>query len=289
MFYDLYTNHTWFVYTLIGVFSLCIGSLLNVVVYRLPLMMQDQWRQECYVLLDLKDQPKTNKINLFWPRSFCPHCKAKILAWQNIPLLSYLYLKGRCNQCDHPIPRQYPLIELITLLLSVFACWHFGLSKQLMVALPTIWIVIAVFFIDLYHQLIPDSLSLSLLWLGLLANSFQVFTSLENAVYSAAIAYLSLYLLIQIYYLIRGKIAMGNGDFKLFAAFGALLGYPILPLILFIAAAAGSLIGLIQITVFKKNKQEPIPFGPYLCIAGLMGLFWGHEFVAWYVNLVAAG
>lgn len=284
MVFDFYTNHPWFLYAFIALFSLCVGSLLNVVIYRLPIMIKSEWHHQCSQLLNVEEKPAFHKINLFWPRSFCPQCKVTIKAWQNIPILSYCYLWGGCNNCKEKIPIRYPLIELATLVLSLFACWHFGLSKQLIVALPTLWILIAIFFIDIDEQLIPDSLSLSLLWLGLLANTVHVFTSLTDAVYSAAGGYLSVYLFIQLFYLLTGKIGMGNGDFKLFAAFGALLGVQFLPLILFLAAAIGCIIGLMLLRLNNKPKDTPIAFGPYLCISGLVSLFWGQEIYNWYFS-----
>lgn len=283
MISDLLINHAWFVYTLIALLSLAVGSLLNVIIYRLPIMMHAEWKQQCCELMNLENKDEPCSINLFFPRSFCPHCKASVKSWQNIPILSYLYLQGRCCECKHPISIRYPLIELLTLVLSLFAGWHFGLTAQLPFVLVAIWILICLFFIDLDHQILPDSLCLSLLWIGLLANTQHLFTSLPNAVFSAAGAYLSLWLFIKLFYLITGKIGMGHGDFKLFAAFGAWFGWTLLPLVLLIASISGSIISIIYLRWKNKPRDTTIPFGPYLCVSGLICLFWGQNIIDWYL------
>ncbi len=274
----------WFLYLMIGLFSLCIGSLLNVIIYRLPLMLEKEWRDQCCELLTLENKEQYPAINLFFPRSFCPKCKTPIKAWQNIPILSYLILRGACYYCKSPIPLRYPLIEFVTLLLSLYACWHFGFTSQLLFALLALWLLIPLFFIDLDHQLLPDNLTLSLLWLGLIANSFSLFTPLSNAVLSAAGAYLFLWFFIKIFYLITGKIGMGNGDFKLFAAFGAWFGWTSLPLIILFASFSGAFIGITYLTINKKSKDTLIPFGPFLCVAGLIYLFQGPNIIYWYLH-----
>lgn len=273
----------YFHFLLLGLFSLLIGSLLNVVIYRLPLMMQREWKAQCQSLLNLGgDEP--SRVNLFFPRSFCPQCETTIPFWHNIPVLSYCFLAGRCHQCRHPISLRYPLVELLTLALSLLAAWHFGFSYTLVFALLFIWILIAITFIDLDHQLLPDSLSLSLLWLGLITNTEGVFTSLPNAVLSASGAYLFLWLFIQLFYLVTGKVGMGNGDFKLFAAFGAWFGWTMLPFILVLSSLLGAIVGAIYLFLTKKGKETPIPFGPFLCLGGLGALFFGPQLVAWYVG-----
>lgn len=284
MTYEFLLMNPWFVYCAIGLFSLAVGSLLNVVIYRFPLMLQAEWKHECCELLQIKEEPEAT-INLFFPRSFCPACKSMVKAWQNIPILSFLFLAGKCGQCKAPISIRYPLIELTTLLLSLFATWHFGLSLQLPFALLAIWLLIVLLFIDLDHQLLPDNLTLSLLWLGLIANTQHLFTSLPNAVLSAAGAYLSLWLFIRLFYLITGKIGMGNGDFKLFAAFGAWFGWMYLPLILLLSSISGAIIGIIYLRLSEQSKDTTIPFGPFLCIAGLITLFFGQDIVQAYLSL----
>ncbi|MBA2711782.1 MAG: prepilin peptidase [Tatlockia sp.] len=269
-------------YMLLAIFSLIIGSLLNMIIYRLPLMIEADFQNECAEHLSLP--LKTNKLNLFFPRSFCPACKTMIPAYFNIPLLGYGLLRGRCRHCKDPIPIRYPLVELLSCLLALFAAWHFGFSLILPFVLIFIWIMISLFFIDLKHQLLPDSLTLGLLWLGLIANTHNLFTNLPNAVFSAAAAYLGLWLFIKMFYLLTAKIGMGNGDFKLFSAFGAWFGVLQLPLILLLASFTGAISGLIYLKIQGKSKDTPIPFGPFLCLAGLISLFWGELIMKWYLT-----
>lgn len=270
-------------YTFVALFALAIGSLLNVIIYRLPLMLKREWKAECCSLLNLPEE-SAPKINLFLPRSFCPSCKTTIAAINNIPLLSYLLLKGRCKTCQAPISPRYPLVELLSCFLAVFAAWHFGFNVKLIFALCFIWLLLPLFFIDLEQQILPDSLTLGLLWLGLIANTQTLFTSLTTAVLSAAAAYLSLWLFIQLFYLLRGKIGMGHGDFKLFAAFGAWFGWTQLPLILLFASFTGAITGYFYLKIQKQNKDTPIPFGPFLCLAGMIALFWGDTVLQWYLR-----
>ncbi|MCE0723753.1 MULTISPECIES: prepilin peptidase [Legionella] len=283
MINDLITNHIWFMYTAIALFSLAVGSLLNVIIYRLPIMLEGEWKQQYNDLIGIKEDTQ-QPINLFFPRSFCPSCNTTVKAWQNIPILSYLFLRGRCYQCKAPISIRYPLIELITMLLSLYASWHFGFTVQLIFALIAIWILICLIFIDLDHQILPDCLTLSLLWIGLIANTENLFTPLPQAVLSAAGAYMGLWMFIKIFYLFTGKIGMGNGDFKLFAAFGAWFGWIFLPLILLLSSISGTIIGLLYLRLHDKSKDTTIPFGPFLCISGLISLFWGHYIVNWYLR-----
>jgi leader peptidase (prepilin peptidase)/N-methyltransferase len=271
-------------YTLLALFSLAIGSLLNVFIHRLPIMLQAEWSCQCRELLGLPEE-KAPAINLFFPRSFCPSCKISIPFWHNIPLLSYLLLRGRCKQCSATIPFFYPLVELLCMLLSLLAAWHFGFNLTLIFVLIFLWVLLVLCFIDLHHQLLPDHLTLSLLWIGLIANTQSLFTSLPNAVLSAAGAYLSLWFFIKLFYLFTGKIGMGNGDFKLFAAFGAWFGWTQLPLILLFSSITGATAGMIYLKSAKKTRETPIPFGPFLCLAGLLSLFYGDELLRWYLHL----
>ncbi|AHE67211.1 prepilin peptidase [Legionella oakridgensis] len=273
------------IYIFLALFSLAIGSLLNVIIHRLPLMLQMEWTSQCRNLLQLPDETPSKKINLFFPRSFCPQCKNKIPFWHNIPLVSYCFLRGRCATCQQSIPFRYPFVEALCLGLSLLAVWHFGFNLTLIFALLFIWLLIVICFIDLQHQLIPDSLSLSLLWLGLIANTQTLFTSLSVAVLSAAGAYLALWLFIKLFYLLTGKIGMGQGDFKLFAAFGAWFGWVQLPFILLLSSILGALTGLIYLKATRQTRDTPIPFGPFLCLAGLIALFYGDAIIRWYLNL----
>ena len=269
-------------YIFLGVLSLAVGSLLNVVIHRLPLMLQKEWRIDCRQLLDLPEIPEKS-INLFFPRSFCPQCNQPVRAWQNIPLISYLLLRGRCHPCKQSISLRYPFVEALSMGLSLAAAYCFGFNLTLLFVCLFIWLVIALCFIDLQHQILPDGLSLSLLWLGLIANTQALFTSLPNAVFATVGAYLGLWLFIKLFYLLTGKIGMGHGDFKLFAAFGAWFGWTQLPLILISASLSGAVVGAIYLKSTAQSHKTPIPFGPFLCIASLLALFYGNKIWDWYV------
>jgi leader peptidase (prepilin peptidase)/N-methyltransferase len=281
---DLSTNSPWFLYLVITILSLAVGSLLNVVIYRMPLMLQQEWKEQCCELLSVRTDDNKQKVNLFFPRSFCPHCKSLVKAWQNIPVISYLFLRGRCYQCQESISIRYPLIELLTLIMSLYASWSFGFTAQLPFVLLALWILIPLIFIDLDYQLLPDSLTLSLLWIGLIANTQNLFTPLTEAVLSAAGAYVGLWGFIKLFYLITGKVGMGHGDFKLFAAFGAWLGWQFLPLILLLSSISGSILGLIYLRISKQSNDTTIPFGPFLCVSMIISMFWGHSIINWYMK-----
>lgn len=285
MIQELMLFNSTLMYVFISIVSLAIGSLLNVIIYRLPIMLQTEWKEQCCEVLNIKNEETPEKINLFLPRSFCPKCKTQVKSWQNIPILSYLFLRGRCFYCKNPISIRYPMIELITMLLSLYASWHFGFTLQLPFVLLGIWILITLIFIDLDHQLLPDSLTIGLLWIGLIANTQNLFTSLPVAVLSCAGAYSGLWLFIKLFYLITGKVGMGHGDFKLFAAFGAWFGWVYLPLILLLSSISGAIIGVIYLNLSKKSKDTAIPFGPFLCISALISLLWGQSIIFWYLNL----
>ena len=246
-------------------------------------MLQAEYTSMCQTLLDLPCQP-TQSVNLFFPRSFCPNCSRPIRAWENIPLLSYLLLRGRCSQCQQTIPWRYPFVEALCLALSLFALFNFGFNLTLIFALIFIWLLIPLCFIDLQHQILPDSLNLSLLWVGLIANTQSLFTTLPNAVLSAAGAYISLWLFIKLFYVVTGKEGMGHGDFKLFAAFGAWFGWTLLPLILLLSSMVGAVVGIIYLKTTGKCHKTPIPFGPFLCLAGLVALFYGQYINTWYLS-----
>lgn len=284
MIQELARDNALLMYSLIGIFSLMVGSLLNVIIYRLPLMLKAAWTEQCNELMNLDKPLAIEKINLFYPRSFCPNCKEMVRAWQNIPLLSYLFLRGKCAHCKHPIPLRYPFVEFLTAALSIYSAWHFGFNLQFLFAMLFIWIVICLIFIDFDHQLLPDNLTLVLLWLGLIANTENLFATLPNAVLSAAGAYLALWLFIKLFYLITGKVGMGHGDFKLFAAFGAWFGWTQLPLILLLSSFSGAIVGIIYLKISQQSKDTAIPFGPFLCMAGIIALFWGDTLLRWYLS-----
>ncbi len=268
-----------------AIFGLIVGSFLNVVIYRLPLIMQSRWNTDCREHLGLTDQNTEETISLSLPASHCPHCKASIKAWQNIPVISYLLLRGKCANCGAKISIRYPLVELISGLLTITVIWHYGLTVAGVSAALLVWSLIALAFIDLDHQLLPDSITLPMLWLGLLLNASSVFTDPVSAIYGAAFGYLSLWLIFQLFRLLTGKEGMGFGDFKLLALFGAWFGWQLLPLIVVIASVTGALIGIAMIALRKHEREIPIPFGPYLAIAGIIAMFWGEPLNNWYLQI----
>lgn len=272
------THFLFYIFALL--YGLATGSLLNVVIYRLPRMLKSEWLAQCAEYL-AQDVPEKNTINLFFPRSFCPACNTTIKAHHNIPVLSWLWLKGQCKTCKHAISWRYPFIELLTALLFVINTWHFGLSWPLAFALIFISIIVALIFIDLDHQILPDSLTYSLLWTGLIANTQSIFAPLPDAVLGAAAGWFGLWIFIKGYALITGKIGMGNGDFKLFAALGAWFGWMCLPFILLFSCVVGSIVGLACLKWQHKSTSTPIPFGPFLCMAGLVVLWWKDDLLAW--------
>lgn len=264
MFSELYLLPLAVKLSLLGLFSLVIGSFLNVVIHRLPIMLDNQWTGD--------DKPAST-FNLWFPRSFCTHCKQTIRPQHTIPLLSYLFLRGRCHHCQVSIASRYVITEAIFTVLSLFAAYWFGFNLTLVFSISFIGILVCLFWIDLQHQLLPDNLTLGLLWLGLIANTQTLFVPLLDAVLAAVGAYLFLWLFMQSYYLMTKKIGMGHGDFKLFAALGAWFGWTALPSILIISSLIGSVCGFIYLRLTKQSRQTKIPFGPCLVIAGLLALF----------------
>ena len=268
-----------------GVLGLLIGSFLNVVIHRLPIMMQRE--SDNYVAIESgKEPPHTSTYNLITPRSACPHCQHKISALENIPVISYLLIGGKCRGCKAAISKRYPIIEAITGLLSGFMIWHFGSGIAGMGAVVFVWLLIAMTFIDADTQLLPDDLTLPLMWLGLLININASFTTLDSAVIGAVAGYLSLWSVYWLFKLVTGKEGMGYGDFKLLAALGAWMGWSMLPLIILLSSAVGAVIGISMMVLGKLGKGKPIPFGPYLAIAGLIALLWGHQINSQYLGLM---
>jgi leader peptidase (prepilin peptidase)/N-methyltransferase len=271
-------------FVLLGVFFLCIGSVITMLTYRLPIMLAREWQHECNRLGHQPSSTETTPINLFFPRSFCPHCKKTIAIWNNIPVISYIMLCGRCAQCKTTFSWRYPVIEIVCALLSLQATLLFNTPMMLLVSLCFIWIILSLCVIDLSHQLLPDSLTLSLLWLGLLANTHHAFTALSDAVYAALAGYLSLWVVLQAFQLITRREGLGRGDLKLFAALGAWFGCLMLPLILLIASILGLIFGLIYLKIGQLSHRHPIPFGPCLGIAGLACLFKGPLILHYYLS-----
>lgn len=272
----LIEQHPLLLYGITGLFALMIGSFLNVVIHRLPKMMERDWRQECASLMDEREAaPVEARLTLARPGSSCPHCGHLIRAHENIPVLSYLFLRGRCSSCGEKIGLRYPAVEVATALLSILVVWRFGICWESAAALPLTWGLIALAVIDLDTQLLPDAITLPLLWLGLLLSLGGFFTDSHSAIVGAALGYLSLWSVFQLFRLLTGKEGMGFGDFKLFALFGAWLGWQHLPQIILLSACAGAIIGLALILARGRDSQIPIPFGPYLATAGWISLLWG--------------
>ncbi|CAD5107951.1 prepilin peptidase [Zestomonas carbonaria] len=264
--------------------GLLVGSFLNVVVYRLPKMMFRDWKVQAREALELPAEPAGATFNLMLPNSCCPHCGHEIKPWENIPLLSYLVLRGKCSACKSPISLRYPLVELTCGLLSAYIAWHFGLTWQTGAMLLLTWGLLAMSLIDADHQLLPDVLVLPLLWLGLILNYFGLFTSLGDALWGAVAGYLSLWSVYWLFKLITGKEGMGYGDFKLLAMLGAWGGWQILPLTILLSSLVGAILGVILLRLRNAETSTPIPFGPYLAIAGWIALLWGDKITSSYLQ-----
>ncbi|CAI8810910.1 Leader peptidase / N-methyltransferase [Pseudomonas sp. IT-P253] len=262
--------------------GLLIGSFLNVVIWRLPKMLEREWRQQANDILGLPTQTPQPTYNLVLPHSQCPHCGHRIRTWENIPVISYVFLRGRCSSCTTSISKRYPLTELACGLLSAFIAWHFGFGWPACMALVLSWGLLAMSLIDAEHQLLPDVLVLPLIWLGLIVNSFGLFVPLHDALWGAIAGYMVLWSAFWLFKLITGKEGMGYGDFKLLAMFGAWGGWQILPLTILLSSIAGAVIGVILLRVRHAKTSTPIPFGPYLAIAGWIALLWGGQITDLY-------
>ncbi|RJG11954.1 prepilin peptidase [Pseudomonas cavernicola] len=264
--------------------GLLIGSFLNVVIHRLPKMMQRDWQTQAREILELPAEPAGQTFNLILPNSQCPHCGHEIKPWENIPVVSYLALRGKCSNCKAPISKRYPMVELACGLLSAYIAWHFGFNWQAGTMLLLTWGLLAMSLIDADHQLLPDVLVLPLLWLGLILSYFGLFTSLENALWGAIAGYLSLWSVYWLFKLVTGKEGMGYGDFKLLAMLGAWGGWQILPLTILLSSLVGAVFGVIMLRLRNAETSTPIPFGPYLAIAGWIALLWGDQITGTYLQ-----
>lgn len=272
---------------LTGIIGLMVGSFLNVVIYRLPVMMQRSWRKECLEYLQLPAEAQSEEIfNLSMPLSRCPNCGTPIKPHQNLPIVSYVLLKGRCAQCKQPISLRYPLIEAFAAILSMLVAWHFGYSAQMGFALLLTWALIALSFIDIDQQLLPDSITLPMLWLGLFLSLFSVFTDTHASIIGAVAGYLALWTVYQLFKLTTGKEGMGYGDFKLLALFGAWLGWQYLPAIILLSSLVGAVLGIAMIIFGNRDRHVPIPFGPYLAAAGWLAMLWGKDINQLYLSAV---
>lgn len=269
--------------------GLIIGSFLNVVIYRLPVMMQRDWTEQCYDFLELEDTKKQTEnianFNLSNPGSHCPICKHEISALENIPVISYLLQRGKCKSCKTHISLRYPIIESVCGIFTVFVASQYGYSWLTLAILILTWSLIVLTMIDFDHQLLPDDITIPILWLGLLINYFELITTLEAAVLGAIAGYLILWAVYWIFKLLTGKEGMGHGDFKLLAALGAWMGWQVLPQIILLSSLIGAFIGISLIVIKGRDKNIPIPFGPYLAGAGFVSLLWSEELTQVYTAI----
>jgi len=270
---------------LVSIFGLLVGSFLNVVIHRLPIMMEREWQSQCADLHN-KPAPTVEPLTLSRPRSRCPQCNHAVSALENIPVISYLLLRGQCRQCKTSISPRYPLIEIFTALLSGMVAWTFGVDWSCLTALILTWSLITLSFIDIDHQLLPDSITLPLIWLGIGISLFGNYADLQASIIGTMVGYLSLWLVFHAFKLITGKEGMGYGDFKLLSALGAWLGWAFLPSIILLSSFVGAIIGITLMIAGKHQQGTPIPFGPYLAAAGWLMLIWGDDINLLYSSLI---
>ncbi|MBI2791739.1 MAG: prepilin peptidase [Gammaproteobacteria bacterium] len=292
---ELFTHSQAVYLTCIGVLGLIIGSFLNVVIWRLPLMLHREWTEQCYAYLqeNIKSFPSEEDLkpadlepfNLVTPRSQCPSCKRPIGIFENIPLLSFIFLKGKCHSCGSSISLRYPLIEVFCAILSIIIAYYFGFTWKCLASLILTWALIALTVIDIEHQLLPDDITLAMLWLGLLVNIQHLFVSINDAIIGVIAGYLFLWTIYWIFKLITHKEGMGYGDFKLLAMLGAWLGWQALPTIVLISSFVGTIVGVTLIVLKRHSRENPIPFGPFLAIAGWVSLIWGDKLSHLYFSM----
>lgn len=271
------------------VLGLLVGSFLNVVILRLPRMLEREWRTQCRELLEsaAASPEPAERFDLLWPPSHCPDCGHRLRPWENIPLVSYLFLRGRCSGCGARISPRYPLIELITAVLSAGVAWHFGYGLAALAGLVLTWALLALSVIDLEQQILPDVITLPLLWLGLLLSLTGVFSDPQASIIGAAAGYLCLWAIYHGFRLLTGKEGMGYGDFKLLAMLGAWLGWQVLPVIILLSSLTGAVVGIAMVLALGRDRNVPIPFGPFLAAAGWLAMLWGDRLIAVYLR--AAG
>lgn len=285
----VFQSTPWLFYATILFLGLSVGSFLNVVAYRLPLMMERDWKKDCHEFLEL-DPPEIEQrlstLNLAKPASACPNCGHKLRTWENIPVLSYLFLKARCSSCGSKISIQYPIVELLSGVASLCVAYSFGVTLQTLAALFFTWVLLALTLIDLKKQLLPDSMTLPLLWFGIFISFFGIFTDLKSSVVGAMGGYLILWSVYHLFKLLTRKEGMGYGDFKLLAALGAWAGYSYLPQIILVSSIVGSVAGITMLLFGRTKHQQPIPFGPYLAVAGWIALLWGESINETYLSFL---
>jgi len=316
-------------YAVVAFVSLMVGSFLNVVIHRLPIMMERSWREGLAELDAEQAQHETSDenavarvqhgslsaaggpdddalnrayvsgtsaaseeahqaetFNLAVPRSRCPSCNHEISALENIPVISYLLLRGKCKGCGNGISMRYPIVEFVTMLLSLIVAWQFGATPQAALGIVVTWFLVAMTMIDFDHQLLPDNLTLPLMWIGLIASLFPVFADVQSAVVGGALGYMILWSIYWLFKLVTGKEGMGYGDFKLLAALGALLGWQALPMVILLSSLVGAVVGVAMIAIAGRDKNIPIPFGPYLAAAGWLAMLWGEPLTNWYYGML---
>ncbi len=284
---DIFYSNPWLFPTLVTLFGLIIGSFLNVVIYRLPKMMEAAWKQE---LAEAFPEHKisvdsTPALNLSLPHSFCPHCHAKIRPWHNIPVISWILLRGKCHDCQQPIPFRYPLVELLSAGTSFIIASHYGIQGYTLALLVFSFCLIAASFIDLDTMLLPDNITLPLMWGGIVLALMHISPiSLQDSVIGAIFGYMSLWSLYWLFRILTGKDGMGYGDFKLLAALGAWLGWQMLPMIIFISSLIGAIFGISMLFIKRKNFENTFPFGPYLALAAWVVLLWHNNILNWYFS-----
>ena len=281
---DVFNQVDWLLPLCLLSLGLVVGSFFNVVIYRLPLMMESRWRRDCCELLEQEQEKEAAPLTLATPNSHCPHCGTGIKPWHNIPVLSYLMLRGKCAACGVGISLRYPAVELVTGLLTLSLASAFPMSAALLGAIAFTWALIVLTMIDVDHKLLPDNITLPLLWLGLLFNLAGTYVSLEDAVLGAMLGYLLLWSVYWLFKLVTGKEGMGYGDFKLLAALGAWLGWQALPLIILLSSLVGAVCGIMLMIAKGRGREVPIPFGPYLAAAGWISLMWGEEITSRYLG-----
>lgn len=286
---ELFQLYPAFYIGIIFILGLLVGSFLNVVIFRLPMMMESDWNEQCCELLNI-DDPKYKKekvsFNLITPRSRCPSCNHQISAIENIPVISYLFLKGKCKKCDNKISLRYPLIELVSAITVTIVALHFNVTLHALFAIFLTWALLALTMIDFDHQLLPDDITLPFLWLGISINLFGIFTDIESSVLGAIFGYGILWLVYITFKIITGKEGMGHGDFKLLALLGAWFGWQALPLIIILSSVVGASVGIFLMIFKSHNRNTAIPFGPYLAIAGWVSMLWGTDIMSAYLDAV---
>lgn len=282
--WSMLINNPWMFVVFVFVFGVLVGSFLNVLIYRLPIMMKNDWEAQAKDVLGLPSETREHPFNLARPASHCPCCGHGVRPWENIPILSWLVLRGKCSSCRSSISMRYPLVELGCGLLSAYVAWYFGAGPQAFAALLMVWGLLSLAMIDVDHQLLPDVLVMPLLWLGLMVNSFGLFVPLTDALWGSVVGYLALWAVYWLFKFLTHKEGMGYGDFKLLAMLGAWGGWQVLPLTILLSSLVGAVLGLVILKIKNAQADTALPFGPYLAVAGLAAFLWGDSITQFYVQ-----